>query len=471
MFAMPITATPKGRARPRIAPPTPARTEVAEFEAVAKELGIALIPWQRVAAKYLNAVGRDGRWLFPEVCDVVARQNGKTELLVPHIVRRLRMGRRIMHTAQNRELPREVFGRVADIMSRDPGELLREPRFANGQEEILCRNGGKYRIVAPTRGGARGPSNDDLIVDEVRELRDQDFMAAARPTLMASPNPQTLYLSNAGDEASVVLNALRARRDTDPSLAYLEWSAPPERAAGDRVGWYQANPSIGHMPRLLDNLERDYVSHQLAGTLSIFETENLCRWVVSRRERFVDEGAWRRGEATLGEPIRPYMGIALDPRGRRASAAMAWVQVDGTIGLRLLFDVPGSPIDTDKLGPDLRDAATKHGIVNVGFDPLTDAVLAKFFALSEPIAGQKYANASSRFVAAVEAGRVKWADCAAVTSDLVWTARKAHDESGSFQAVRGNDDRPITAALAAIRAVWLASEPPVVKKIYRRASF
>ena len=48
----------------------------------------------------------------------------------------------------------------------------------------------------------------------------------------------------------------------------------------------------------------------------------------------------------------PLLAITLDP------------------ALRMLFDVTGSPIDTDKLGPDLRDAAAKAGVANVGFDPL-----------------------------------------------------------------------------------------------------
>jgi hypothetical protein len=189
------------------------------------------------------------------------------------------------------------------------------------------------------------------------------------------------------------------------------------------------------------------------------------------RERLVDPKAWERGEAVLDAPSGPFMGISLDPRGSRASAAIAWVQADGKPALRLLFDVTGSPIDTDKLGPDLRDAAAKYGVASVGFNPLTDAVLAKFFPKSEAIAGQKYANATARFVSVVESSRLGWADCAAVTSDLAWTTRKEHDESGSFEAVRGNDDRPITAVMAAIHAIWLASEPAIVKKPYRRASF
>ena len=88
------------------------------------------MPWQEMACTYIEARGPDDKWLYPEVCEVVSRQNGKTEKLVAHIVRRLLMGRRIMHTAQNRELPREVFGRVADIMmAKHFGLLKRTPRL------------------------------------------------------------------------------------------------------------------------------------------------------------------------------------------------------------------------------------------------------------------------------------------------------------------------------------------------------
>ena len=478
MLAMPIAVSPKGRAKPRISPPTPAKSDLAAFRETAVGVGIVLMSWQVSAARYLEATGRDGRHLFREVAIVAARQNGKNEILVPLIVKRLRAGKRIMHTAQDRSVPRDIFYRVADIMWEQDNALFplrndrqTKPRYANGQEEIRLSNGGVYSIVAPTRGGARGPSRDLVIIDELREFDSWDFIAAAKPTTIASTDPQILYLSNAGDEQSVVLNALRDRADKDPGLAYLEWSATPSLPADDVKGWAEANPAMGHEPEgmgsVFGNLESEYLSNKLAGTLSIFEVEHLCRWVVSIRKRLVSEAAWKLGETEVEYPSKSFMGIALDPRGQRASAAIAWPRADGTLGLRLIFDVPGNPIDTDKLGPDLREAAKKYGVPLVGFDPLTDAVLAKFFPQSEPIAGQKHANASARFVSAVEAGKVKWADCAAVTSDLVWTARKEHDESGSFQAVRGNDDRPITAALAAIRAVWLASEPPRVPYVHK----
>jgi hypothetical protein len=149
----------------------------------------------------------------------------------------------------------------------------------------------------------------------------------------------------------------------------------------------------------------------------------------------------------------------MDPKGRRAAAAIAWQTTTGDVGLRLLFDVTGDPIDVGLLGADLRQVARKSGVTKVGFDPLTDAELAKFFPKPISIAGQQWANASAQFVNLAKAGKLLWDDAAQVTDDLNWTSRKAHESSGSYQAVRANDDRPIPAALASIRAVWLASGP------------
>ena len=178
-----------GSPTPRIGPPRPLRSDIDGFRREAECLEIDLFPWQDLVGWFLNAVDADNRFLYPEVADVVSRQNGKTEILVPHICDRLLKGRRIMHTAQNRELPREVFGRVADHMyAKHWSEMTRKPRFANGQEEIKLNNRGDYRIIAPTRSGPRGHPADDLIVDEVRELDTTDFHQAATPALSASKN-------------------------------------------------------------------------------------------------------------------------------------------------------------------------------------------------------------------------------------------------------------------------------------------
>lgn len=462
----------RGHDRPRIAPPIPARSGIREFRETATGLGIKLMPWQDVAGRYLTASAPGGRHMFPEVCLAVARQQGKTHLMRPYIVQALRDGKRIVHISQTRELPKSMFRLIAE--SLDESLLLRRrgkggkmqtewPRFGSGSEEILLANGGAYRIAAASRGSARGQTNDIVIIDELREQKTTEVIEAAEPTLTASPDPQIVYLSNAGDDDSVVLNDIRARAGKDASLAYLEWSASPERQAGDHEGWAEANPALGHMPGMLDYLERKYHAYQLSGRLAVFETEHLCRWVATMRERLVDESAWKlcRAPEPLADPRRPFMAISMAPTGTRASAAIAWPLADdeNQIGLRLLFDVTAETINIDALGRDMQQAALRLGVPMTGLDPLTDTALGKHFRKTAPIGGAKFANATDTFVTRVKAGLLRWDDADQVGDDLLWTARKPHNETGAYEAVRANDDRPITAVLAAIRAVSLATGP------------
>lgn len=464
-----MVGQPVGAERPRVAPPSPLRHLADEYVAQAQEIGIDPFPWQEMGYSYLTALGPDDRWLYPEWAAIVGRQNGKSELLVALIVTRLRKGRRIMHTAQNRELPRIVFGKVADVMQKHyASELRRIPRFANGQEEILTTNGGVYRIVAPTRGGARGLSMDDIIVDELREMDDFDFIAAAEPALAASPNPQMIYVSNAGTDDSRVLNALRDRAADDRSLCYLEWSSAPDRDAGDRAGWLEANPAVGHMPALWSYLERKYESYRLAGEMGIFETEHLCRWVSTILPPIVRQESW---DELAGDPepaFRPVMGISMDPNGHRASAVIAWQMEDRRVAVRLLADVTGDPIDVSLFGPELKQAAKEARVSRVAYDGATDAEFAKYFKQPEAITGAKFTNASSLFVNRVEGHSIVWSsDSERIGEDIAWTGRKTHEGPGTWTAIPLSTEHPVTAMLATIRAVWLASgDRPAKGKVH-----
>jgi hypothetical protein len=440
-----------GVSSPRLAPPTPAVSLIDDFITAGKDLSIDLMPWQAIAGRYLAAVNGE-RWRYPEVCIVVARQNGKTSLLLPHILQRLRMGRKILHTAQNRELPRQTFLTIAGVLAGS--DFISEIRQANGQETIKTINGGRYTLVAP-RPGVRGHSVDDVILDEVREQHNFELIAAIKPTQTASRNRQIIYMSNAGDSDSVVLNDLKRRGENgDERLAYLEWSAAPERALSDREGWAEANPALG-ITIQLDTLE-DFYANLKDAQPSLWETEHLCRWVISMQPRLLADSSWQQARGVLEEPVRPVMGVSMDPSGSRASAVLAWLQTDGSVGLRVDADVTGEPIDVDKLGPDLNERALRAGVLEVLYDPWTDANLARHFRKSRAVNGREYANASAAFVRAVESKRVHWDNADQISEDLAWTARKPH-ENGSWMAVPAKEDRPITAALAAIRAVGVAS--------------
>ena len=168
----------------------------------AAAMGLTLMPHQVIAAQYLTAIGPDNKRLFREFCAVMARQNGKTTLMLPFIIESLRAGRKIMHIANNRNLPRMMFDLIATELSKNDSHLFTRrrgrivwPRYAAGTEEIFLTNGGAYRIAAATRGGARGFSCDIVIVDELREMVDFEAIAAAEPTLAMSDDPQMVYLS------------------------------------------------------------------------------------------------------------------------------------------------------------------------------------------------------------------------------------------------------------------------------------
>jgi hypothetical protein len=463
-----------GCAKPRIGPPLPLRHDLAGYRETAADLDIIPMPWQENAAKYLTAKGPAGLLLYREVAAVVGRQNGKTTLTKPLIVRRLMAGRHIMHIAQVRELPRIMFEAIADALEASDPDLFPKrrgkiiwPRRGAGSESIVLTNGGSYRIAAAVGGSARGHSIDDLIIDELREMESFDVINSAKPAQRFSDDPQTIYLSNMGTDASVVLNSLRARSGEDRSLAYLEWSADPDFEPDDRRGWVQSNPAIGHYPQVLRDLETDYLAAKLGGNMAGFETEALCRSVPTMRDRLIDEQAWAACAGDVGKPSRPVLGVSMDPDRQRASVVMAWQDAQGRTCLTQLVEGTGSPIDTDALGEDLRELVGKHGIRRVAYDPLTDAELAKYLRKAEPVTGRAFAVASSTFTEQVASKRLVWADADQVTADLLWTAKKEHDETGTFQAVRAKDDRPITASLAAIRAVGLVFGPrPAPPRMY-----
>lgn len=474
-MSMALAARPrerlKGIAEPRIAPPEPLRHLERQFVATAKEIGIRLYPWQRVAARYLTALRADGRWLYPEVAIIVARQNGKTELLKPLIYSGLMRGERIMHSAQNRELPREVFGQVADIFDEQESLFAlrngrpRRPRYANGQEEIRLAAGGLYRIVAPTRSGARGPSNDRLIVDELREMWDHEFMDAAKPTLTASDNRQTVYLSNAGTEESAVLRGLQERAGEDPNLAYLEWSADQALADDDLEGWRQANPSMGHRAGVREYLEDEHLAARLAGTMPSFETEHLCRGVVSMTASLVTEAAWLGGRTNeLADPVRPAMGIAVHPGGTRVSAVIAWRQADGSYALHPVLEMQSEQaIDLDAVGLQLRRDAQRRRVRSFAFSGISDVALSRYLPRAKAVDGRLFANASDTFANLVGSGQVRWVQGDTIGDDLKHVIRRPSAD-GSAVAT-SNGERPVTAALAAIRALWLASAPREVPRI------
>ena len=340
---------PQGSALPRVETPNPKAPSMAsEVEAFAEAIGFPLLPWQSHLFEHALKVDKRGKWRHTEVSAVVSRQQGKTHAQRMRILAGLYLfgEKEIAATAQDRQLARDTFRQVVEVIEKTP-ELQREVktiRWANGQEELVLKTGQRYRIVAPTPSAARGYSNDLVLIDEVREQTDFDLWAAIRPTIntrkgSTEHGPQVWLTSNAGHADSVLLLQLRAAgmdaiaRGKPTSSAYLEWSAPEDASIDDTAAWAQANPALG---KLID-LE---TSRALRSSTPepVFRTEQLCQF-VDTMDAWLPANTWEgceSPEVTIPEEARGMVVFGVD---RSPSWDSCTVVAAARVGDRIAVEV------------------------------------------------------------------------------------------------------------------------------------
>jgi phage terminase large subunit-like protein len=368
-----------------------------------------------------------------------------------------------LHSAQNRELPRESFLVIADILeTRFPQRLAARPRRANGQETIRMRNGGAYRIIAPRPDAPRGHVADLVVIDEVREYRDTGFVSAILPTLNTSANPQVWWASNAGDPDSIVLNSLRDRgTESDPSLAWLEYSADPSLADDDPAAWSQANPSLG---TLIDTAR---IEHLLATlTPEAFQTEVLCRWVEVSGTRAVPVHLWEaaRDPDTPGPTDRPVVSVDIDPDRQAVALAAAWTLPDNRIGTDLVLYRTGN---LDNLEADITEEVSRLSPSVIGYDPwttqaLADILIGKGLAMT-PVTGRGWVAACQTLIDLLTTDRLRHPGRDILDIQLAHAGRRETRE-GRWWITRSLE--PIPAVTATTRAVSLAARPRPVYAIH-----
>lgn len=437
-----------------------------QASAIAEVIGQPLLDWQSYALEV--GLEREGsHWAYRDVAIAVARQNGKTggPLKLRILVGLLLWGESVLHSAQNRDLPRESFLEIAELLeTRFPGRLVGRPRRANGQESVRLGNGGSYRIIAPRPDAPRGHHADLIVLDEVREYRDTSFVAAILPTQNTSRDPQVWWASNAGDPDSIVLNQLRTRGlDDDPSLAWMEWSADPALPDDDPEAWAQANPSLGSL------IDEERIAHLQANlTPEEFQTEVLCRWVDVSGTRAVPASLWEAGlDAEMegpGADTRPVLSVDIDPDRAAAAVAAAWRLPDGRIGTDLVLyrtgDLDGLEAAVEALCDELAPSA-------VGYDPWTTEALAETLTargrIMTPVTGRAWVSACQTLYDLLASARLVHPGREILDIQLAYAGRRESTE-GRWWITRSAE--PIPAVTATARAVSLASRPAPIYAIH-----
>lgn len=308
-------------------------------------LGEPLLPWQEWLVIHALELLPDDSFRFRTVLALVARQNGKTHLSKVLALWRLYVdgARLVLGAAQDLSIAREVLEAANETIDAVP-ELSAEKESyltANGKESLNLDGRRRYLIKASTRSAGRGLSVDHLTMDEVREQRDWAAWSALSKTIMARADGQIWCLSNAGDDASVVLNHLRSAAGVvqggdgvslmsearDASIFLAEWSAPEGCELDDEKAWAAANPSLGH------TMAAAAVRSALAtDPPDVFRTEVLCQKVDQLNGAF-DLGGWKAGADPRGtmDGLRDHIAVNVDvaPDGQHITLTAAAETPDG----------------------------------------------------------------------------------------------------------------------------------------------
>jgi len=279
-------------------------------------LGHPLDPWQAWTAVHLGELLPDGRPRFRKYLILVARQNGKTELLVVLTLYWMFVDRvdMVLGTSTKLDYAAESWRKACRLARRVPdlnAEIPRQGgiRKANG-EQVLWRadavereleEGSRYKVAASNEEGGRSLTVSRLVLDELRQHHDYSAWDASEGATSAVPDAQIVMITNAGSDKSIVLNDTRDEAlhyiDTgegDWRLGIAEYSAPDGASPDDLDALLQANPNAGHRILVEDLLNEAAAAMRKGGKkLAGFRTEKMCQRVAAI-DTALDVDAWNR---------------------------------------------------------------------------------------------------------------------------------------------------------------------------------
>lgn len=281
-------------------------------------LRMPLDPWQRWVVIHAGELLADGRPRFKKVLLIVARQNGKSTLLLILalfwlFVERWRL---IIGQSTTLAMARETWQAAMDlaedhdVLSAEYGTVRKD----NNDPFWKTAGGSRYKPAAATRKGPRGGAVDRLMVDELREQLTWEAYRAAMPTMNAREKAQAWLTTNMGDAKSVVLLELRktgianieaeanGSEIIDEELMLIEYSAPKTARMTDIMALAQANPNMNRPGRVrASTLLAEARGAQESGDsdrIAGFRTEIMCQYVPAL-DAAIDPDGWAAG-AVLG---------------------------------------------------------------------------------------------------------------------------------------------------------------------------
>ena len=443
-------------------------------------LGWELFGWEQSAVDLAGEYDPlTGRPRFRTVGISVARQNGKTTVVLVRVGRQLLPRRQtVAYTAQDRSLARTKWLEHVELLMDTPFEkrVERVDRQQN-REVMVMKNGSRYMPVTPTsKKAGRSLSIDLAIIDEAYSHNDMGVVKALNPTLITRPKAQLWIVSNAGDADSALWwhyteLGRKAVDVPDSTLCWIEYAPEGDLHTvdiHDPANWYVANPSLGE-PGGVDLIALRAASE--VDDVSTFRKEHLNLWVDRSTAAGLDGAVWdncRNDALVPGDHVA--FGLDFDTE-RSTGALVAAGSVAGVTPLEVIS--VSDDFDTLVQQAAANANAFKGLVVVQAGSPAASEIptLERLTAYGRKkdhrvkvIAQPEMARAVGSFYDAATAGRLSHRNDARLNSAIAAAVRREVGDTFVWERRVSESIAPLTAATLARWGVLVAPAPKPAAK-------
>jgi hypothetical protein len=439
----------------------------------ATELGINLMEWQRFVCIHGHKIREDGRWAHSELGLIMARQQGKSTLMMLRILTGMFVWGEGLQLASAHRLTTslETFRQIVGLIETNPKleKEVKKIRWQHGAEEIELFGNRRF-VVKAANNAARGLSKPETIhLDELREYKDEDAWSSMRYSMMAAKNPQVWIYSSAGDQHSVILNKLRERAlssaTTNDPIGWFEWSAEPDASIllpSGEMNWSafaQANPSLGI------TIHPDNLKAVINDPPDIVRTEVLAQWVDTINSA-IDAQKWAmcQIDPIPLDPEQPtWLGLDLSP-DRKFGALVAAQKLSGERFYIQLLHTWSNDYSLNDLAVanDIAPYVRKYNTQTVAFSKRTSMAVASRLASAgiqtTDMDGAIYAESCDRWLGAINSHRLQHSGQEELTQQTL-SAAKLPFGDGSWIIGRRASRVAVCASVASALVTYFATQP------------
>lgn len=468
-----------------------------EAVAFARWCGMTLFPWQEDLLRDMCRTTGDGQWSAREVVTVVARQNGKGEVLVARELAGIYLfgEKGIFHSAHFMDTAIDAQKRLWDVIESNEDLLywweddpvtpgVPSMRTGNGKEKIVFPNGAEILFRTRTKKTGRGLSIDLLIFDECFDLPKETYSAMSK-LIRARERAQAIYISSPVNREEhfhgSIFSAKRwAGVDGVDGVLFKEWSPAETDDPFEESTWARCNPSMvdSGPGAQVEDIRADAVAAQRSSALLdafLIETLGQGNWVPRDADLgndfvpIIDPDVWAARELMMPSRVsESCLAVDVTPDGEGVSVVAALKFKRGVfLSLAPISgfdrgDVVGSVSRTVRVNDPVAVVLDPAGQGSTLVDPLSGEGIEP-----EQLNGSKVSQAYELLLALFREkkifhdGNPRWVEALAIAEE-----RSKNGRYRSLERFTGD----VTCLVAASEAVWglqefgIPDEPVEVKR-------